>query len=210
MLRPYRTIQKPSENEFVIQRSRFLGRAFPVTSEEEVNSLLLSIRKQHYDATHNCYAYSLGVQGELARFSDDGEPGGTAGLPMMEALRHKGVTDVLVVATRYFGGILLGAGGLVRAYSRTASEALSAAGLLEMEPGIQAECTLDYALYGSLESFFRERAGELSADYAECVRLRMVIAGTEAERFRKDLIERSNGRVTPEFTGEVYRKKRLP
>ena len=109
----YRTVKQESEIELVIKRSRFIGRCFPVTNEQEALALLERIRRQHWDATHNCYAYSIGEHGACARFSDDGEPSGTAGMPMMEAIRRIGVTDVLVVVTRYFGGILLGAGIVV-------------------------------------------------------------------------------------------------
>ena len=207
MLKPYRTIEHDSEAEFIIYKSRFISRAFRVKNEDEVNEHLQRIRKQHYDATHNCYAYSLGINGELARFSDDGEPGGTAGLPMMEALRHKGVTDLLVIVTRYFGGILLGAGGLVRAYSRGAVEAIDAAGMVSMEPGLQVEFSVEYPLYGMLEGFLREHASDVEVDYQEVVRLRMMVAAEQADWFRKELVERSCGRVTPAFAGEAYMKR---
>ncbi|HIU94159.1 MAG TPA: YigZ family protein, partial [Candidatus Aphodomorpha intestinavium] len=128
----YRTVKQPGEAELVIKRSRFIGRCFPVADEQEALRLLEQVRRQHWDATHNCYAYSVGVSGACARYSDDGEPSGTAGLPMMEALRRSGVTDALVVVTRYFGGILLGAGGLVRAYSAAAAAAVRSAGEVEM------------------------------------------------------------------------------
>ena len=111
----FRTVKAPSSVELVINRSRFIGQCFPISSEEEALEKLSELRKKYWDATHNCYAYSVGQKGEIARFSDDGEPGGTAGMPMMDALRGAGVTDVLCVVTRYFGGILLGTGGLVRA-----------------------------------------------------------------------------------------------
>lgn len=209
MLKPYLTIGRDSETEYIINKSRFIGRAFRVTNEEEVNFHLARIRKQHYDATHNCYAYSLGVNGELARFSDDGEPGGTAGMPMMEALRHKGVTDLLVVVTRYFGGILLGAGGLVRAYSRGAADAIAAAGLVSMEPGVEVQFSVEYPMYGALEGFLREHASDVTADFQEVVRMRMMIAAERAEWFQKELTERSNGRVTPVFSGESYMTRKL-
>ena len=209
MLKPYRTIEHDSEAEYIINKSRFIGRAFKVTSEEEVNEHLARIRKQHYDATHNCYAYSLGVNGEIARFSDDGEPGGTAGMPMMEALRHKGVTDLLVIVTRYFGGILLGAGGLVRAYSRGAVEAIDAAGMLSMEPGIEVNFSVEYPMYGILESFVRENASDIEADFQEVVRMHMMISADRADWFQKELIERSNGRVTPTFGGEAYMSRKI-
>lgn len=197
------------EDEFIEKKSRFIGRVWPVETEEEALAKIQEMKKQHYDATHNCYAYSIGVNGELARFSDDGEPGGTAGMPMMEALRHKGVTDLLVVVTRYFGGILLGAGGLVRAYSRGAVEAIDAAGLVSMEPGIEVQFSVEYPMYGILEGFLREHASDVEADFQEVVRMRMMIAAERADWFQKELIERSNGRVTPTFGGEAYMTRKI-
>ena len=103
----YRSVDKSSETEYIINRSRFIGRCFPVTSEEAALSLLGDIRKKHWDATHNCFAYRIGETAATARFSDDGEPGGTAGMPIMDVLRSKELTDVLVVVTRYFGADIL-------------------------------------------------------------------------------------------------------
>ena len=116
-MKPYKSVKQCSEAEYTVNRSRFIGRCFPVDSEEAALCLLSDIRKRHWDATHNCFAYRIGETAAAARFSDDGEPGGTAGKPIMDVLTGKGLTNVLCVVTRYFGGILLGAGGLVRAYS---------------------------------------------------------------------------------------------
>ena len=135
----FRTVKAPSSVELVINRSRFIGQCFPISSEEEALDKLSELRKQYWDATHNCYAYSVGEKGEIARFSNDGEPGGTAGMPMMDALRGAGVTNVLCVVTRYFGGVLLGTGGLVRAYSRSCAEAIRAAGVVRMAPLISMQ-----------------------------------------------------------------------
>ena len=207
--RPYKTIEHDSETELIIQKSRFLGRAFRVGTEEEVNAVLSRIRKQHYDATHNCYAYSLGINGELARFSDDGEPGGTAGLPMMEAVRQKGVTNVLVIVTRYFGGILLGAGGLVRAYSKSCSLAVEQAGIVSMTPGVRLSLTLDYPLYGAIEGFLRENTCDFEAAFSDRVTITAAVGEEDRARVQKEITERTLGRVPVLFGESVYMKKRL-
>ena len=115
-MNPYRTLRQSASDEFVINKSRFIGYAAPCETEAEALAFLQSIRTKHKDATHNCYAYIIGQNAGIMRYSDDGEPGGTAGLPMMEVLKHQGVVNCCCVVTRYFGGVLLGAGGLVRAY----------------------------------------------------------------------------------------------
>ena len=125
-LKPYKTARAASETEFTVNKSRFIGRCFPVSSEEEALARLDEIRKLHHDATHNCWAYNL--RGGIMRFSDDGEPGGTAGMPMLQVLQRENLHNVVCVVTRYFGGILLGAGGLVRAYTKGAKIAVDAAG----------------------------------------------------------------------------------
>ena len=133
-MKPYKSVKQRSEAEYTVNRSRFIGRCFPVDSEEAALCLLGDIRKKHWDATHNCFAYRIG-DNAAARFSDDGEPGGTAGKPIMDVLTGRGLTNVLCVVTRYFGGILLGAGGLVRAYSKSAAEAVAKAGVVSYLPG---------------------------------------------------------------------------
>ena len=123
-MNPYRTLRQSASDEFIINKSRFIGYAAPCETEAEALAFLQSIRTKHKDATHNCYAYIIGQNAGIMRYSDDGEPGGTAGLPMMEVLKHQGVVNCCCVVTRYFGGVLLGAGGLVRAYTQGAVVAL--------------------------------------------------------------------------------------
>ena len=129
----YRTIARQAKVETIIKKSRFIGSAFPIRTVEEANEILATFRKQMWDANHHCYAYVLGERGEKKKFSDDGEPQGTAGMPILDVIDKKGLTYVLVVVTRYFGGVLLGAGGLVRAgrrgYPRAAAQHLFAAAL---------------------------------------------------------------------------------
>ena len=201
---PFKTIARASEEEFVINRSRFIGRCFPVSTEEEALAHLAAIRKQHYDARHNCYAYRIGPRGETARFSDDGEPSGTAGMPMMEVLTARDVTDVLCVVTRYFGGILLGAGGLVRAYSRGAADAVRAAGVMRHIPGTALELTVDYGRYGAIEAYVRANAQVDALDFAENVHIRALVEDGFADAFCKEIVERTDGRVTPARCGEGY------
>lgn len=117
-MNPYRTLRQSASDEFIINKSRFIGYAAPCETEAEALAFLQSIRTKHKDATHNCYAYIIGQNAGIMRYSDDGEPGGTAGLPMIEVLKHQGVVNCCCVVTRYFGGVLLGAGGLVRAYTQ--------------------------------------------------------------------------------------------
>jgi uncharacterized YigZ family protein len=129
----FKTVKQAASDEYIINRSRFIGHAAPAETEEAALAYLTLIRQEHRDATHNCYAYVIGQNAGIMRYSDDGEPGGTAGLPMMEVIRARGVTNVCVVVTRYFGGVLLGAGGLVRAYSHACVLALDAAQVAVME-----------------------------------------------------------------------------
>lgn len=193
----YRTVKQPGEAELVIKRSRFIGRCFPVADEQEALRLLEQVRRQHWDATHNCYAYSVGVSGACARYSDDGEPSGTAGLPMMETLRRSGVTDALVVVTRYFGGILLGAGGLVRAYSAAAAAAVRSAGEVEMCECVRLSLETPYPLWGRVEPLLRERAQLDEVRYEAAVHAVAWVRQEQSDALVRALIDRTDGRVVP-------------
>ncbi len=201
-LKPYKTPKSASETEFIVNRSRFIGRCFPVSSEEEALEKLEGIRKLHYDATHNCYAYSL--RGGIRRFSDDGEPGGTAGMPIMDTLIRTETENALIVVTRYFGGILLGSGGLVRAYSKSASDALSAAGNVVMTPCSLVEFSVDYTRYGALEGFVRANSTVKSVDFTDSILFRCLVPAEKSDAFKADIVERTDGRAKPEITGEEY------
>ena len=193
----YRTVKQPGEAELVIKRSRFIGRCFPVADEQEALRLLEQVRRQHWDATHNCYAYSVGVSGACARYSDDGEPSGTAGLPMMETLRRSGVTDALVVVTRYFGGILLGAGGLGRAYSAAAAAAVRSAGAVEMRECVRLSLETPYPLWGRVEPLLRERAQLDEVRYEAAVHAAAWVRQEQSDALVRALIDRTDGRVVP-------------
>lgn len=206
----YRTAAAPGEAALVIQKSRFIGRCFPVGSEAAAQAALAEIRKKHWDASHNCYAYRIGPGGACARYSDDGEPGGTAGLPMLAVLNGRGLTDTLVVATRYFGGVLLGAGGLARAYSKAAAEAVRAAGTVELLPALRFDLRVPYNRYGALEALLREEAQVEETAFSEEVRVLALVREDRAEAFCKAAVEKSGGRCRPLPAGEGKLRRPVP
>ena len=143
----YKTLKQEAYDEFIVNKSRFIGYACPCQTEEEALAFLKQIREKHRDATHNCYAYVIGENAGIMRYNDDGEPGGTAGMPMMEVIKARGVVNCCVVVTRYFGGILLGAGGLVRAYSHGCAIALNAAQVVKMQLSRRLLLDVPYPLW---------------------------------------------------------------
>ena len=205
-MKPYKSVKQCSEAEYTVNRSRFIGRCFPVDSEEAALCLLGDIRNKHWDATHNCFAYRIG-ENAAARFSDDGEPGGTAGKPIMDVLTGRGLTNVLCVVTRYFGGILLGAGGLVRAYSKSAADAVAKAGMVSYLPGTILDIPMDYSRYGALEGFIRANAEVRNVAFAQNVVVTVAVEDTNLLKFMKEVTERSDGRCTPVTIGTGYMKK---
>ena len=205
-MKPYKSVKQCSEAEYTVNRSRFIGRCFPVDSEEAALCLLGDIRKKHWDATHNCFAYRIG-DNAAARFSDDGEPGGTAGKPIMDVLTGRELTNVLCVVTRYFGGILLGAGGLVRAYSKSAADAVTKAGMVSYLPGTILDIPMDYSRYGALEGFIRANAEVRNVAFAQNVVVTVAVEDTNLLKFMKEVTERSDGRCTPVTIGTGYMKK---
>ncbi len=193
---PYRSAAKAATAEFIIKKSRFIGRIAPVQSAAEAEEFIAQIKKQHRDAAHNCWAYSL-RDGQM-RYSDEGEPQGTAGLPILDVLQKKNLLDCAVVVTRYFGGILLGAGGLVRAYSQAASEAVNAAGIALMTPCQVLQVVCDYGFYGTLQRLLPSCGAEmLSADFMEEITVTLRLRAELAEVFSRQLSEKSNGSVIP-------------
>ena len=150
------TLVGETVHEIVIKKSRFITRLAHVSSPEEAEAVIAAVRKEHWDARHNCVALVVGPAGEQQRSSDDGEPSGTAGVPMLEVLRHRGMTDVVAVVTRYFGGVLLGAGGLVRAYTASVSEALDAATTVRREMRAEVTVAASHTEAGRLEHTLRE------------------------------------------------------
>lgn len=155
MLEEYYTVNKSGSDEFIIQKSRFIGYIKRVETEEAAQDFIKEIKKKHHDATHNCSAYLIGQHDEIQKANDDGEPSGTAGVPMLEVLKKQHLKDTVVVVTRYFGGIKLGAGGLIRAYGTTTSEAIKKTGVVKRQLMQGFSVTIEYPLLGTLENGLR-------------------------------------------------------
>ena len=172
----YLTLRKAGWDELIINKSRFIGYASPVASEAEALAFLQEIRTRHRDASHNCYAYTVGKNMGIMRYSDDGEPSGTAGLPMMEVIKKENVRNCCCVVTRYFGGVLLGAGGLLRAYTQGASAALKAAGIVEMVPTVSLLCEVSYSLWDRVQHQLQSMSVQLlSPEFTTAVSFTLLI-----------------------------------
>ena len=193
------------EAEFTEKRSRFLGHVFPVETEEEARARIEQVKKRHHDARHNCWCFRLKENG-AERYSDDGEPQGTAGQPMLGVFQKEGVWNVCCVVTRYFGGILLGAGGLVRAYSQSAKDALDAAGIAPVRRWTRGAVACSYALFERVK-LEAERAGGVLGEiiYTDAVRLELLLPQEAAEPFSARITELTAGTVSLEILGEIYR-----
>ena len=189
--------------EYIEKKSRFLGGVYPVTSEQEAKEILERVRKQHYDARHNCWCYIL--KSGQKRYSDDGEPQGTAGQPMLNVFEREGVVDVLCIVTRYFGGILLGAGGLCRAYTKAAKDALDAAGISKMQPWLRQQITVSYALFERAKLLIAAQEGTVEdAQYGADILITYRIPEGADERLRTALREASSGSVIPSLLEEIF------
>lgn len=189
---------KGGSGEVAEKKSRFIAQVSPVKNEEEALQFIARIRKENRDARHNCYAYVTGPDGSIEKFSDDGEPSKTAGMPMLDLLRKRGLKNVCVVVTRYFGGILLGTGGLVRAYTAACTAGLDACVTAERQQGILATWTVDYGLYGKLQ-YLAEEEGLFpqGCDFGEAVTLRLLLPAEKADRIIRKVREMSAGKAEP-------------
>ena len=195
-------------SEYIEKKSRFLGLVVPVTTEAEARARLEAVKKREYDARHNCWAYVLRTGQK--RYSDDGEPQGTAGQPILNVLEREGVQDALCVVTRYFGGILLGAGGLCRAYTKAAKDALDSAGISELRPWSVVRFSCPYALFERVKLELEKRGGmPTETDYGADVRMTAVLPEPEEAAFAKALQELSAGSLIPERTGTELRGVRV-
>lgn len=190
----YLTIRANSTSEYIEKRSKFLGRAFPCKTEEEAQVLLEKLRSQYWDARHNCFAFVVD-DGRTSRFSDDGEPHGTAGKPILEVINGKGLVNVLVVVTRYFGGVLLGTGGLVRAYTVATKDALENAEIVEMVPCTVCEVCCDYQDHATLLKLTESKAQILDTAFTEKVTLSFALKDEDIEDYEKALTETFSARL---------------
>ena len=200
---------KNGAHEIVIDRSRFICHVYRVESVDQANKYINEIREEHNRANHNCVAYLIGENNEFGRAADDGEPSGTAGTPMLEVLQRQNIRNCLVVVTRYFGGIKLGAGGLIRAYGSAVSEALKAIGLIRRVKMKSIWLVCNYSLLDTLQSrikFLGYTVGQI--EYSDRVRLEALVEVVEAEDFKKWVVEFSNNSVVVEVGGVSF--KELP
>lgn len=194
----YKTIARRCEARFIEKKSEFIGYLCPVQTEEQAVAFIEEIRAMHRKATHNCYAYIL-RENNAARHSDDGEPGGTAGVPIYEVLRKEGLTDVCCVVTRYFGGVLLGAGRLVRAYTKGAKDAVDAAQIKCMAEAVKLAVTVDYGLYGRLAQVFADFDARVEDErFADNVRIVLHIRAENSQKLTDKLVDVCNGAVSVE------------
>lgn len=202
----YLTVDGVTENTVEIKRSKFIATLSHVESGEGAEAFVRAVRKRYPDATHNCYAYIADELGNETRFSDDGEPGGTAGQPMLEVLRKKGVVKAAVVVTRYFGGIKLGAGGLVAAYTDSVSEVLDAAGIRRMTECAEVTVECDYSDHSAIESALT-RAGALRGEavYGENVRSVWYAETDKSGELLELVSAKTLGKVRAEITGRCYK-----
>ena len=193
-----------SESEFVEKRSRFIGHVWRVESEEEARAHIEEMKKRYYDARHNCWCYIIKDGPE--RYSDDGEPQGTAGIPMLEVMRREGVTNIVCVVTRYFGGILLGAGGLLRAYTKSAKDALDAAGISVVRRWVEADVPCSYSQMEKLKVEL-QGCGALIGDveYGASVVIKILMPEEEAADIKARIFDVSAGSVKVIDTGESFR-----
>lgn len=200
----YKTIRQEAKDEYIVKKSRFIGHIKPVTTQQEALDFIQEISKKHWDATHNVYAYIL-REGGIKRFSDDNEPQGTAGIPTLDVLEKNELVDCAVVVTRYFSGIMLGAGGLVRAYSNTASLAVNAGGIVTRDLCARLKVTSDYSFYGRLSSLIPEKGGIIEDTiFEDDVTVIFRLPLSDVDSFNATLVDASSDRYTAEKTDEFY------
>lgn len=201
----YKTLLREARDEYIVNKSRFIGSAAPVTSPEQALAFLEKIRQEFRDATHNCYAYIIGKNAGIMRYSDDGEPGGTAGMPIIEVMKARGVVDCAVVVTRYFGGVLLGAGGLVRAYSHSCALALDAAKVCQMHATKKYMLEVAYPLWDKLQHAMKTMPIRVeNTEFTSAVAFELSVRERDAENVLSELTRVTDGRLDYLFMEESY------
>lgn len=205
MLSTYYTVKNEDANQMIIQKSRFIGYVKRAESEEDAQSFIQQIKKKHHDATHNCSAYMIGENNQTQKANDDGEPSGTAGVPMLEVLKKRDLKDTVIVVTRYFGGIKLGAGGLIRAYGSATSQAIEAAGVVERRLMNGFSITIDYSMLGKLENELRNSDHVLeSINYLEKVEFIVFVRDGFEEEFLDWITNLTSDTALVEKKGSAY------
>ena len=198
-------VYQGGEGEIVEKKSRFIATVRPISSEEEASAFVNEMKKKYWDARHNCYVYSVGMNREFTRCSDDGEPSGTAGRPMLDVVLGEDIYNVAVVVTRYFGGVLLGTGGLVRAYSKAVQEGLTASKVILKQKGIALKITTDYTGIGKIQYIAGERnIPILDSEYTDKVVMKLLVPVQDVGSVQKAVTEGTNGRAGIEKDQELY------
>ena len=191
------TLRKAATIEYIVQKSRFIGSATPVATEEEALDFIKQIKGMYKAATHYCYAYIIGENAGIMRYQDDGEPSGTAGIPILEALRQNKVVNACVVVTRYFGGVLLGAGGLVRAYSHTANESIRAAELALVEQSLRLTLQVPYAQWDKLDYLLSQRpVTDVEKDFTDQVGITLVVRQADGDGLIQEILDSTTGNAS--------------
>lgn len=200
----YRTIKQNIRTEMIEKKSRFIASVFRVENQQDVDYYLNEVRKEFYDATHNVYAYTYGIEYPIQKYSDDGEPQGTAGLPVMEVIKKNELSNVLVVVTRYFGGILLGASGLVRAYTQAAALGIEKAGILEYHECEKIVVTLDYPYFEKVKWLIeKSNAKILQIEYSQVVDISVLVKAEEVDSLIKKISDTTAGDFLVERKGKM-------
>ena len=195
-MKAYKTTYQGGEGEITEKKSRFLAAVLPVESETEAIELIAEIKKKHWNATHNCYAFVIGERQEIQRYSDDGEPQGTAGRPILDVLLGEGIHNTVIVVTRYFGGTLLGTGGLVRAYTKAAKEGLKNSIVIEKQSGCLLKMESDYSGFGKIQYLLGQRGlFIMNSEYSEVVTVEALIPEEQLASLQEDITEKTNGRI---------------
>lgn len=205
MLSQYKTVYKGNEAEIIEKKSRFIATVCPVKTEEEAIAFIDSLKKKYWNATHNCFAYVIGERFQIQRCSDDGEPSGTAGKPMLDVLLGEEIHDVVVVVTRYFGGTLLGTGGLVRAYSASTKAGLEASTVITKYHGSKIAIQTDYTGLGKIQYILGQRGLTiLDSVYTDKVELEVLLPEEQVTEVMGEITEASNGQALMEVMEECY------
>ncbi len=201
----YNTIYQGGVGEFIMKKSRFISSVTLTETEEEALAFIEGLRKNYWDASHNCYAYIIGTKNPIMRCSDDGEPSKTAGKPMLDVLTAKELTNLVVVVTRYFGGTLLGTGGLVKAYQSATIEGLNNSLIIRKEPGIHMQLVTDYNLLGKIQHYIaHEGLFLVSSDFTDTVTLNLMIPIDMVDSFHKKIANLSNGSLSAKEIKKAY------
>ncbi len=204
-MKEYKAVLEGGTGEIVEKKSRFIAHVADVSTVEEAQQFIEKIRKQYWDARHNCFAFSVGHENPLTRSSDDGEPGGTAGKPILEVIMGSGICNIVIVVTRYFGGTLLGTGGLVRAYSDAAREGIRHSLIISKIPGIQTDLVTDYTDLGKIQYLLAQNdIHVLETEYTEKVNMTVLFPLADRQRLSKLLTEATSGRVQISDRDECY------